>query len=222
MTPLFLVRHAETDMAGRFCGHSDPELNARGRQQLVGVVTTLSQHRIRCVHTSDLRRAQQTAEAIATHSGARLNLRPGLREIHFGRWEGLAWSDIQSRDATHAKGWAEEYPNSTAPEGESFGHFALRVRREFASLLKDATEDPIVVVTHAGVIRVVLTSWCKVSEQEAWDRTKEYGSVVVLVTNNMGVLGIETPISGNSEFRTGRAPRRIVERTVERNSSFNS
>lgn len=189
MTPLFLVRHAETDMAGRFCGHSDPELNARGRQQLTRLVSMLSRHTIRRVYTSDLRRAQQTAEAIAIHSRARLHLRPGLREIHFGRWEGLAWSDIQSRDATLAKSWAEEYPNSTAPEGESFGLFALRVRREFASLLIDATENPIAVVTHAGVIRVVLTSWCRVSEQEAWDRTKEYGSVVALDANSIGALG---------------------------------
>jgi len=222
VTQLLLIRHAETDMTGRFCGHSDPEINARGRLQLARLVSMLSQHTIRRVYTSDLRRAQQTAEAIAAQSGARVHLRPSLREIHFGRWEGLAWSDIQCRDSILAKGWVEEYPNSTAPGGESFQLFALRVRREFAFLLREAAESPIAIVTHAGFIRVVLTSSCRVSEQEAWDRTKEYGSVVALGTNNMGGLGIETLISGHPECWTGRAPRRIFEKAFGQTTRFST
>ena len=31
MSRVLFIRHAETEMAGRFCGHSDPELNAQGR-----------------------------------------------------------------------------------------------------------------------------------------------------------------------------------------------
>ena len=34
MSDLLFIRHAETDMAGTFCGHLDPELNARGLLQL--------------------------------------------------------------------------------------------------------------------------------------------------------------------------------------------
>ena len=191
MTPLLLVRHAETDMAGRFCGHSDPELNERGCQQLAGLMTMLSEHAIRRVYTSDLRRAQQTAEAIAKHFGAGLLVRPGLREIHFGLWEGLSWNEIEVRDPTLAKRWIETYPNSTAPAGEPSQQFASRVRREIAFLLAEAMKSPIVVVTHASFIRVVLTNWCGVSEQDAWNRTKEYGSIVALDTRHIDRAGIE-------------------------------
>ncbi len=193
MTELFLVRHAETDLAGRFCGHSDPELNERGRQQLAGLVTALSAHEIRRVYTSDLRRAQQTAEAIAKHFEAGLHARPGLREIHFGLWEGLSWNEIEMRDPVLAKRWAGEYPNATAPGGEPFREFESRVGREIAYLLDEATKTPIAVVAHAGFIRVVLTSLCGVSEQEAWDRTKDYGSVVALDANPIGKVGVMTP-----------------------------
>ena len=185
MTHLFLVRHAETDMAGRFCGHSDPELNEQGRQQLAGLVNRLSQHAIRRVYTSDLRRARQTAESIARHFGAGLHVRPGLREIHFGLWEGLSWKEIVLRDPVLAKKWAEEYPDSTAPEAEPFPQFEARVHIETAFLLGEAPESPIAVVTHAGFIRIVLTKWCRISEQDAWDRTNDYGSVVVLDTNQI-------------------------------------
>ncbi len=191
MTYLLLIRHAETDMAGRFCGHSDPELNERGRLQLAGLVKMLSEHAIRRIYTSDLRRARQTAEAIAKHFGAGLQVRPGLREIHFGLWEGLSWNEIEVHDPVRAKRWAEEYPNSTAPGGESFEQFESRVCREIAFLLGEATIFPIAAVAHAGFIRVVLTNCCKVSEQEAWSRTKDYGSVVALDTNLIHNCAIE-------------------------------
>jgi alpha-ribazole phosphatase/probable phosphoglycerate mutase len=167
-------------MAGRFCGHSNPELNERGRQQLMGLVNSLSQHAIRRVYTSDLRRAHQTAEAIAIPLGAKLLVRPGLREINFGLWEGLSWNEIEVRNAIEAKNWATNYPNSTAPGGESFQQFESRVRRETAFLLEQATKAPVAVVTHAGFIRVALTKCCGVSEPEALDRTKAYGAVVAL------------------------------------------
>jgi len=180
---LVLIRHAETDMAGRFCGHSDPELNERGREQLPAVVDRMSEYTIRRIYTSDLRRARQTAEAIASHFGIGVEVRPGLREIHFGQWEGLAWSEIEARDAALAKSWAERYPNATAPGGESLQQFERRVRAEGAFLFAAATECSIAVVAHAGFMRVLLTNFSGILEEEAWKLTKEYGSVVALDTN---------------------------------------
>lgn len=183
MKHLLFIRHAETDMAGRFYGHSDPELNGRGHQQLAGVVDRLSEYAIRRIYTSDLRRARQTAEAIASHFGIGFEVRPGLREIHFGQWEGLSWSEIETRDPVPAKKWIEEYPNSTAPGGESIQEFERRVRAESVFLFAAATEYPIAVVAHAGFMRVLLTKICGAPEEEAWKLTKEYGSVVALDTS---------------------------------------
>ncbi len=191
MTNLLLVRHAETEMAGRFCGHSDPDLNERGRQQLVGIVNRISEYAISRVYTSDLRRAQQTADAIAKHAGAELNVRGSLREIHFGLWEGLSWNEIETRDPIEAARWINEYPDSTAPGGESFQQFESRVRTEIASLLEEAKKSPIAVVTHAGFIRVVLTKRCELSAQPAWDRTRNYGSVVEIDTSHIDAAGVQ-------------------------------
>jgi alpha-ribazole phosphatase/probable phosphoglycerate mutase len=180
---LLLIRHAETDMTGRFCGHSDPELNERGQQQLAGVVDRLSEYAIRRIYTSDLRRAQQTAEAVASHFGIEFEVRPGMREIHFGLWEGLSWSEIEACDPALARSWAEQYPNVTAPGGESLQQFERRVRAESAFLFAAATECPVAVVAHAGFMRALLTIFYGVPEEEAWKLTKEYGSVVALDTN---------------------------------------
>ena len=183
MKHLVLIRHAETDMAGRFCGHSDPELNERGQQQLAGVVDRLSEYAIRRIYTSDLRRARQTAEAIASHFGIGFEVRPGLREIHFGLWEGLSWREIEACDPALAGSWAEQYPNVTAPGGESLQQFERRVRAESVFLFAAATEYPVAVVAHAGFMRVLLTDFYGVLEEEAWKLTKKYGSVLALDTN---------------------------------------
>ena len=65
MSRVLFIRHAETEMAGRFCGHSDPELNAQGRMQLTSLAHQLSAEPIDTVYSSDLRRASATAQAIA-------------------------------------------------------------------------------------------------------------------------------------------------------------
>ncbi len=169
MSRVFFVRHAETDMAGRFCGHSDPELNARGREQARGLLCT---EQFDCVYTSDLRRAVSTAEAI----GCPVVLRPALREIYFGQWEGLSWEEIERADPDYAREWIARYPGLPAPGGESFAEFEARVLNEVNRLLDQ--RGPIAVVTHGGVLRVVLQHLQGCSESEAWQRTQSYCCVV--------------------------------------------
>ena len=106
MSRVLFIRHAETDMAGRFCGHSDPDVNAKGRTQLTELAHLLSAEAIDAVYSSDLRRAKSTAQAIVAARNIPLSLRPALREIDFGQWEGLSWEQIEERDpVTRASGW---------------------------------------------------------------------------------------------------------------------
>jgi alpha-ribazole phosphatase len=177
MTRVLFIRHAETEMAGRFCGHSDPDLNAQGQAQLAGLAHVLSTETIGRVYCSDLRRAHSTAQAIAADRNVSLTLRPALREIHFGNWEGLTWGQIEQMDPEYARRWVDGYPHVSAPAGESFPEFEARVLEEVRHLI-DRDEESIAVVTHAGVLRVVLRRLHGCSEQEAWQRTQSYCCVV--------------------------------------------
>ena len=104
-------------MAGRFCGHSDPDLNAQGRTQLTALADLLSAETIERVYCSDLRRARSTAQAIAATRDIPLTLRPALREIDFGQWEGLSWEQVEQMDPEHARKWMDAFPNLPAPCG---------------------------------------------------------------------------------------------------------
>ena len=164
-------------MAGRFCGHSDPDLNAQGHTQLTALADLLSAETIGSVYCSDLRRARNTAQAIAATRDIPLTLRPALREINFGQWEGLSWEQVEQVDPEHARKWMDAFPNLAAPAGESFQTFEARVLEEVHCLL-ERDPGPIAVVTHAGVLRVVLRHLCGCSESEAWQQTKSYCCVV--------------------------------------------
>lgn len=194
MTKLLLVRHAETNLADTFCGHSDPGLNAHGWAQIPRLIGELEGYAIERVYTSDLQRAQQTAWAIASRFGAECHVRTGLREIHFGRWEGLRWSEIALRDPQEASRWMREYPLGNFPEGEDMRSFNTRVRLEIESLIGGSDRGPVTIVTHGGVIRSVLTEIARVSTEEAWRRTKAYAvAIPIEIPTGMRPRGIEAP-----------------------------
>lgn len=178
MSEILFIRHAETDMAGTFCGHSDPEVNKRGQREIVGLVNDLLSEKIHAVYSSDLRRAQTTAQAIADALMVEVHLRPALREINFGRWECLTWKEIEEQDALYAARWITEYPNLPAPDGETFEEFERRVLCEVEFLIDHAQSGCIAVVTHAGVLRTILSRLCECSEQDAGQQTKSYCCIV--------------------------------------------
>jgi alpha-ribazole phosphatase/probable phosphoglycerate mutase len=175
---LIFVRHAETDMAGTFCGHSDPELNERGRAQLANLMDRLRGETFHKIFTSDLSRARQTAHAISSHFGVEVIERPGLREIYFGEWEGLSWSEIESRNPGWAKRWILKYPKLPAPAGETFQNFEVRVRCETEFLLQQAARLPLLVVTHAGFLRVALAHRYAGAKKETLAATPDYAAVI--------------------------------------------
>ncbi|MGD0442315.1 MAG: histidine phosphatase family protein [Edaphobacter sp.] len=180
MSEILFIRHAETDMAGTFCGHSDPELNARGWAQVTELVRELHRENLGAVYASDLRRAHATGNAIAEAFHIECHVRLGLREIGFGQWEGLTWKEIEERNKLYASLWSEEYPNLPAPGGEDFSDFEHRVMREVELLTAKAetAARSIAVATHAGVLRTILRAMHGCSEAEAWEQTRSYCSIV--------------------------------------------
>lgn len=174
MDTLIFIRHAETDFAGRFCGHSNPPVNARGLRQIEKLLKALKKEPIEAVYASDLSRSLTTADAIGRAFGVVPVTVPELREIDFGEWEGLTWAEIESRDETYARRWLEAYQSLAAPGGERYPAFQSRVLAQVNHLLAAASQRCTAVVTHAGVMRVVLTALCGLDEQEIRERTKAY------------------------------------------------
>ena len=180
MSEILFIRHAETDMAGTFCGYSDPELNTRGYVQLEELIDKLRTEDIGAVYTSDLRRSYVTGMAVAKAFGVDCHERPALREISFGQWEGLTWEQIEQRNKADAQRWVAEYPHLSAPGGENIRDFERRTLDEIEAISIEARSKGrgLAVVTHAGVLRAVLRVLHGCSEEEAWNQTGAYCSIV--------------------------------------------
>ena len=81
MATILLARHGETDWNAerRWQGHSDRPLNERGWAQARALAERLDATRLEAVYSSDLRRARDTATAVADRPGGGLRMMPGLR-----------------------------------------------------------------------------------------------------------------------------------------------
>lgn len=109
-TTILLVRHGETvDNARQIMqGQTQGELNERGREQARQVAERLAKEHVDAVIASDLRRAIQTAEIIATPHSLPVVSTPLLRERDWGGFTGRyipelrgeVWpDDIESEEA---------------------------------------------------------------------------------------------------------------------------
>jgi broad specificity phosphatase PhoE len=179
MNTIVFIRHGETDMVGRFCGQSDPELNAAGETQVTRLAEEVATLGIERIYSSDLRRASRTAAAIAQRVGVGVDYLPALREIHFGLWECLNWQEIQDRFPREAGDWLREFPLRSAPDGEAYVDFTARVDAVIAPCLEEAARTTIAVVTHRGVMRYALTRFFGFLEDEAWAKTAPYCATVI-------------------------------------------
>lgn len=160
MTELVLIRHGETDMNRelRFQGQVDVALNATGHEQARRLAARMAGEAAHAFYASDLRRAQQTAEPIA--SGLALEAVPetGLREQSFGRVDGLRVDDIKRDHPDAWAGWLRFEPDFAMPEGESTRAFHARVMDALRRLVAAHPDQTVVVVTHGGVLDMVYRS----------------------------------------------------------------
>jgi probable phosphoglycerate mutase len=152
-----LIRHAESawNALGRWQGHADPGLSTRGRAQAAALARALSREGIEAVAASDLRRARETADALARAAGLAPELDARLRERDLGTWSGLTSPEIAGRwPADFARVRARD-PDFRPGGGESLREVAARARTFLRDLA--ARPGPVrwAIVTHGGWIRAL-------------------------------------------------------------------
>ncbi|MBF0555445.1 MAG: histidine phosphatase family protein [Nitrospirae bacterium] len=141
----------------RYKGHIDVPLSDEGIRQakrLAEFIRNLDAPiRIFC---SDLSRAVKTAETIGQPFGITPVPLKGLRERHFGAWEGMTFDEIKAAYPKEFTSWARDPMSFSPVGGESTMDVSLRVLPVFYDLIKDRGDETIAVVAHGGVNRVIL------------------------------------------------------------------
>lgn len=150
---VYVVRHGATDWnhSGRIQGHVDVPLNETGRAQARLASIRLAAFGATALYSSDLQRAHETASIIGRASGLAVVADPGLREMHFGVWQGLSSLEIRDRDPeVYAARRANPY--DVAPEGaETWRQFYARAIEAVEAILAMTEAERLILVTHSGV-----------------------------------------------------------------------
>jgi broad specificity phosphatase PhoE len=107
------------------------------------------------VLSSPLRRARQTAAAVAEALGVPLEVHDALTETDFGGWEGLTFAEAAERDPeVHTRWLGDEHV--PPPGGESFVQVAERLAVELKAIVAAYPGATVLVVTHVTPIKLLL------------------------------------------------------------------
>lgn len=189
MAKLLLVRHGETEMGrNRFlCGQTDEPLNSQGLHQIERLGERLADVHLDAIYSSDLQRAWSTAQAVATPHHIAVTPWPEIREMDFGRCEGLTFAQVEKRYPEVARLWLARSPTLSYPGGESLDNFERRVNSLSARLRKHRATDTIVLVAHLGSLRLMLCCLLGIPRQHWWQFQLDYASLSTLETHPRGI-----------------------------------
>lgn len=183
---LFLIRHGQTiwNEEGRYQGNHDTELTGRGIEQARLAAGYLSGVNFSNIYSSPLKRALDTAEIIAGVSGCRIITRQDLKEINFGKWEGLKFSEIDRKYHEEYHRWLKDPYKNSPTGGESFEELSVRTVREAGKIVaenEDGEEKSVAVITHGGVILSLLVHWLEIPVSRWKSIIQRQGAINIVV-----------------------------------------
>lgn len=190
MVRLLLIRHAATAWTaqGRFQGQTDVPLSPHGQRQVTGLAHRLRAETIDVLSASDLQRAWETARAIAAPHALCVQPEPRLREIAFGRWEGLTYAEIQQHDAQRLAAWEGDQVHGAPPEGETLLHMTERVKAAYTSIVTAHQGKTVGLVAHGGPLQVLLCLALGLPPQAYWQFAMAPASLSELCVYEQGAI----------------------------------
>ncbi|SDS44372.1 alpha-ribazole phosphatase [Halopseudomonas xinjiangensis] len=151
---LELLRHGETERGGGFRGSIDDALTPAGWKQMNEALAGLDGWD--AIVSSPLQRCAGFAAELGKLHGVAVDIRPDLRELHFGQWEGRHPSELMLDQAEElGRFWDDPY-TFTPPAGEPVVAFRQRIVDVLAALAERYAGQRVLAVTHAGVMRLLL------------------------------------------------------------------
>jgi 2,3-bisphosphoglycerate-dependent phosphoglycerate mutase len=193
VTRILAVRHGETawNRDTRIQGHTDIDLNAHGRWQAAQLAQALRDEPIHAVYASDLSRAFETAQAVAKVHGSTVEKHPGLRERHFGSFEGRTWAELESGWPEEARAWRTRVPDFAPPGGESLLQLQTRVVNAVSGLAARHPGEQVLMVAHGGVLDILYRAATRLDIQapRSWQLTNTAINRLLWTPEGMSLVG---------------------------------
>ena len=154
MTTIDLIRHGEPVGGRKYRGKIDDPLSDKGWQQMRSAVAD------HCpwdsIISSPLSRCAEFANELSKRHKLSVKLEPQFMEIGFGAWEGMTAEQIQQQMPGALEAFWQDPVNHRPYGAEPLIDFRERIESAWTSLLAEHSGKHLLVVCHAGVIRMSL------------------------------------------------------------------
>lgn len=157
-------------------GQTDVSLGQEGIRQAEQWAGILKPGMFDAVFSSPLKRCRVTAGVINEALKAPMIMMDGLAEINLGAWEGLSRAEVNAH-----------FPGEWAKRGADMAHYRPQGGESFTDLrervapvlnrIMGGNHEHILVVTHAGVIRVALCHYLGMPLENLMRIHVDYGAM---------------------------------------------
>lgn len=153
-TIIDLMRHGEPVGGKRYRGQADDPLSEKGWQQMWAAAGEFRgwQH----IVTSPLQRCAAFADALGDKLGVAVTHDVRLKEAGFGTWEGRTAAEINADDPQRVLRFKLDPVKHAPPGAEPLLEFHRRVGAAWQELLQQRRGQHVLVVGHAGMMRMIL------------------------------------------------------------------
>jgi len=185
MTEIIIARHGQTEwnVGEVFRGRADIELDETGAKQAGLLAEYLSNRQIDAIYSSPLKRALQTAEAIARHHNLAVKVTPGLIDFNFGRWQGLPHREVKEEYKELYTEWTRNPQQVRMPDGESLDEVTERASRVVAEVTA-RYKGTVVLVAHRVVNKVLICALLGLDSSHFWDIKQDTCGITTFVYEN--------------------------------------
>lgn len=169
---IHLIRHPQVNVPSGICyGQTDVDLSKEG---LDAVANLQLNETYDLFYSSPLERCKVLADSISDQ----FIMDERLQELNFGTWEMKSWEAIPKDEIDP---WYEDYIHTKATNGESLMDLVTRVQSFILNELNENKANKILIVTHAGVIRVFLHLLTNVPLDKIFDYQPTHCKRTILV-----------------------------------------
>lgn len=181
---LFLVRHGQTEwnLEGRYQGITNTKLTKEGKKQVKLAAKYLSKVNFSGFYSSPIGRTIETAETFKKTLNKDYQIKENLKEMNFGKWEGLKFDDIFVKYRTDFGNWIKNPFENPPTGGESFNDIIERGSQEINNILNENEDDSnILLITHGGFIVAMLVHWLEIPPDRWSSIIQNHGAINIVV-----------------------------------------
>ncbi|ACK66790.1 Phosphoglycerate mutase [Rippkaea orientalis PCC 8801] len=157
---IYFLRHGETtaSQTGTYCGRLDIDLTSEGLAMAEEFAKSYQDLPWKAVYCSPFKRTMATAQPLCDRLGMEMQLRPGLKELYYGEWEGKTPEEVNHEFHDDYVRWLAD-PGWNAPNGGERGIDIARRSSEVIEEIEHTYESGnVLVVSHKATIRIMLCS----------------------------------------------------------------